>query len=238
MIACALTAAPKSRPPAGTPPITPGSAVSVSRSLTFSSAATAATPSGMPMPRFTTLFGAQLHGRARAMTLRRPIGSARRTATSPRRPGCRRREGLRVVSGASATTTQSTSTPGILTCAGLSAAALGDALDLRDDQAAAVVHRDRQPVERERLALHRDVAVRVGGGAADDGDMDRERLVEQEVLAADAQQRAQVLGGALVELAAAVARIDERAEADAVRWPGLPAAMSRNRCEMTPCGRL
>ena len=57
MMASVFTAAPKLRPDAGMPPTTPGSAVSVSRSMTFSSAATLETPSGMPMPRLTTLFG-------------------------------------------------------------------------------------------------------------------------------------------------------------------------------------
>ena len=42
------------------PPITPGSAVSVIRSMTCSSFATAATPSGMPMPRLTTPLRLQL----------------------------------------------------------------------------------------------------------------------------------------------------------------------------------
>ena len=99
----------------------------------------------------------------------------------------RRREGLQWCSGCSATTTQSTSTPGTLTWRGLQRAALGDALDLRDDDAAAVVrrHRDRQRLERQRLALHRQVAVGVGGGGADDADVDREGLVEQALLAVD-----------------------------------------------------
>ena len=57
MTACALIAAPKFAPPAGIPPITPGSAVKVIKSVHFSSAATAATPSGMPTPRLTTLLG-------------------------------------------------------------------------------------------------------------------------------------------------------------------------------------
>jgi hypothetical protein len=77
MIAWALIAAPKSSPPAGTPPITPGSAVSVSRSLSFSSAATAATPSGMPMPRLTTLFGRSSSAARRAITLRRHMSNGR-----------------------------------------------------------------------------------------------------------------------------------------------------------------
>ena len=55
MTACALIAAPKLSPPAGTPPIIPGSAVSVIRSVIFSSLATFAMPSGMPIPRLTTL---------------------------------------------------------------------------------------------------------------------------------------------------------------------------------------
>ncbi len=57
-------------------------------------------------------------------------------------------------------------------------AAIGDALDLRDDDAATVVrrHRDRQGLERQRLVLHREIAVGVGGGRADDSDLDRDAL--------------------------------------------------------------
>ena len=75
MIASVFTAAPKSIPPAGIPPITPGSAVKVSRSMIDSSAATAATPSGMPMPRFTTTLGRSAMAARRAMILRSDIGS-------------------------------------------------------------------------------------------------------------------------------------------------------------------
>ena len=82
-------------------------------------------------------------------------------------------------------------------------------------------HGDGQRLQRQRLALHGDVAVGVGGGAADDADVDREGLVEQVLLAVDRHQRDQVLGGARVELAAAVARIDEGAQADAAEVPGL-----------------
>ncbi len=58
------------------PPTTPGSAVSVMRSITFSSAATLATPSGMPMPRLTTALGLSSSAARRAMILRseRSIG--------------------------------------------------------------------------------------------------------------------------------------------------------------------
>lgn len=87
MMASALVAAPKFRPPAGMPPITPGSAVSVTRSSSFSSAATAATPSGMPMPRLTTLFGRSSINARRAMILRSDSGigttADKGTRTSP-----------------------------------------------------------------------------------------------------------------------------------------------------------
>ena len=55
--------------------MTPGSAVSVIRSLIFSSAATAATPSGIPTPRLTTLFGLSSIAARRAMILRSLISS-------------------------------------------------------------------------------------------------------------------------------------------------------------------
>ncbi len=91
MIAWVFTAAPKLSPPAGMPPITPGSAVSVSRSMTFSSAATAATPSGMPMPRFTTASDCSSIAARRAMILRSPIGIAQivdiGTRISPEKAG-------------------------------------------------------------------------------------------------------------------------------------------------------
>ena len=77
MIASGLVAAPKFSPPAGMPPITPGSVESVMRSSTRSSLATLAIPSGMPMPRFTTLLGFNSSAARRAMILRSliPMGS-------------------------------------------------------------------------------------------------------------------------------------------------------------------
>ena len=69
-MASVLTAAPKSSPEAGTPPTTPGSAVSVMNSLMRSSAATAATPSGMPMPRLTMAPARSSIAQRRAMILR------------------------------------------------------------------------------------------------------------------------------------------------------------------------
>ena len=70
MTAWVLIAAPKFSPEAGRPPMTPGSAVNVSRSRTPSSLATLAMPSGMPMPRFTTAFGRNSIAARRAMILR------------------------------------------------------------------------------------------------------------------------------------------------------------------------
>src|SRR6266404_8553724 len=100
---------------------------------------------------------------------------------------------------------------------------LGDALDLRDHQPARVVrrHRERQRFNRQRLALHGDVAVRVRSGAAINADIDRDRLVEQILLAPDRHQFDQIFGRFLVELAAAEARIGEGAKADAGKVPRL-----------------
>ena len=94
---------------------------------------------------------------------------------------------------------------------------LADALDLDDDHAARIVgrHGDRQRLQSERLPLHGDVAVGVGGRAPDDADVDGEGLVEEILLPADGGELDQVLLGDAVELAAAVAGIDEGAKADA-----------------------
>jgi hypothetical protein len=73
MIACAFVDAPKLSPPAGMPPITPGSAVRGIRSIIFSSFAMSATPSGTPMPKFTTLFGLSSSAARRAMIFRLDI---------------------------------------------------------------------------------------------------------------------------------------------------------------------
>jgi hypothetical protein len=124
--------------------------------------------------------------------------------------------------------------------AGVEAARLGQALHLHDDHAAGVARRrgDRQRLEDERLALHGDVAVGVRGGAAQDRHVDRQGAVEEVLLAAERDRLDEVLGGARVDLAAAVARIDEGVEAHARDGAGLAAAMSRKRCEITPWGRL
>ena len=92
----------------------------------------------------------------------------------------------------------------------------GDALHLRNDEPFAVLgcRRQRQIVEGQRLLFHRDVAVVIGGSPADDRDVDWKRLVEQPRLAIDFDQPYQLFGGAGIQLAAAIGRIDEGTEAD------------------------
>ena len=65
-----------------------------------------------------------------------------------------------------------------------------------------------------RLALHGQVAVLVGGRAADDGHVDREGVEEQPLAAAQRDDLDQVLGGPRVLLAAGLARVDVGAQPD------------------------
>ena len=92
----------------------------------------------------------------------------------------------------------------------------GDALDLDDDDAVGVVrgHGGGGGVELQRLALHGGVAARVGGGGAQEGDVDREGAVEQPLLAVDLEEADDVFSGALIDAAALLARVDEGAQAD------------------------
>ena len=66
-------------------------------------------------------------------------------------------------------------------------AALRHTLDLRDNDAAGASGglRHRDHLAEDRLMLHRDVTVLVGGGSAHQCDVDMERLEEQIFLAAD-----------------------------------------------------
>ena len=102
-------------------------------------------------------------------------------------------------------------------------AALCHALDLRDDDAARVVrrHGDGQRFERQGLALHRQIAIRIGGRSADDAYRNRKRLVEEVVLAVDLHQPDQFLGGARVDLAATKARINKSIEPNMSQGAGL-----------------
>src|SRR5205807_10093761 len=78
-----------------------------------------------------------------------------------------------------------------------------------------------QIVQRQGLLFHRDVAVVVGGGASDDRDVDRKRLVEQPLFAIDFDQPYQLFGGARIQLAAAIGGVDKGAEADLGEQAGL-----------------
>src|SRR5262245_24721045 len=100
--------------------------------------------------------------------------------------------------------------------------AVSDALHLGDHEPARVArrHGDREHFERECFPLHRDVAVGVGGGAADDADIDRERLVEEVLLAANLHELDEIFGRALVELPAAEARVGESAESHPTQMAG------------------
>ena len=91
-----------------------------------------------------------------------------------------------------------------------------DALDLRDDEAAVVARRqgDVQGAEIAALVLHRDVAVLVRRGAADDRHVGRDVREMQPLLAAEFDQADDVVLGCGVHLAAMAARIDEGVEPD------------------------
>ena len=80
-----------------------------------------------------------------------------------------------------------------------------------------------QIVQDQRLALHADIAVGVGGGAADDRDVDRDRLVEQPLAAVDLHHPDEIARADRVELAATLARVDEGAEADPAEQAGAAA---------------
>ena len=115
--------------------------------------------------------------------------------------------------------------PGILTCLGGKRVALRQPLDLDDDDAALAPAglRGRQHLAEQRLLLHGDVAVFVGGRAAQQRDVDRERLVAQPFLAIDRHQLDQVLLGAGALPSAQLPRIDEGVQADLGDQPGAAA---------------
>ncbi len=95
---------------------------------------------------------------------------------------------------------------------------------LGDDDTAAVArrHGHRQHLALDGLAFHGDVAVLVGGRAPDHRDVDREGVVEEPFATAQGDQLDQVLRRPAVLLAAGLARIDVRAQAD-VRHEARPA---------------
>ena len=100
-------------------------------------------------------------------------------------------------------------------------AAVSYSFDLGDNQTTRVArgHRDRQHFECKRLLFHRNVAVGVGGGAANDADINREGAIEKKFLAVDLKNTDEIVFCALIDLAAAVARVNERSESDAREMP-------------------
>ena len=149
----------------------------------------------------------------------------RRQRPSQGRGSHRRRRGCTVsakvcrwCSGFAATTTQSTRMPGTLTWRGSAVRAVGDALDLGDDDAAGVASppwRWRGPRGSAASRSMVMLPLGIGGGAADDADIDWTspcRTAHSSPPHGD--EFDEVLGGARVDLAAAEAGVDERAEAD------------------------
>ena len=110
-----------------------------------------------------------------------------------------------------------------LDLAGIERAALGDPLDLRNHDTAGIArsHGDRQSFQRQRFLLHREIAVGVRRGGADDSDVDRKGPVVEVFPAVDRHQLNQLLGCARVELAAAETGIDESAQAHSRKVSGL-----------------
>ena len=126
------------------------------------------------------------------------------------------REGLQVVFGPLGDHDAFDENAGHFHLSRVQAAAFGNAFHLHDNDAAGIArrHRDRQRLQRQRFALHRDVAVRIGGGAAKDPHVDRKRAVEEILIVADLHQRDDILGCGLIDLAPAEAWIDESADPD------------------------
>jgi hypothetical protein len=87
--------------------------------------------------------------------------------------------------------------------------------------------------------LHRDVAVLVGGRAAQQDDVHGEGLEAQPLLSGDRHQLDQVVG-CLSALPGTQPGADRRrcGGPSSVMSPGRPAAMSRVIWDMTPCGSV
>ncbi len=191
----------------------PCSTVSVSSRQRPSSAATLAIPFETPKPRLTTAPGNQLEGGAARDHLAdveleardRGLGRAQ-LAGIGRAVG--RPVGLGLAGGHDDIVDHDARDLDQL--AGQRARGR-DPLDLGDHDPAPPPGRgrDRKILAEERLALHREVAALVRGGRPDHRDVDRERLVEQDLLAAEGQELDQVVDRTRALPAAAVARVDE-----------------------------
>ena len=211
-----MTPAPKSSPPCGMPPITPGSAVSVRWSRMRSSAATAATTSGTPIPRLINAAQRQFESTSArdelALVKRRSRNTVRADTDLAGVGGVvggSVRLSVRAFRGEYHAVDQyarNHDSPGV------KRPARGDPLHLGDNEPVRVScgHRGRLCIEHERLALHRDVAVGIGRGTANQRHIDRKRLVEKPLLAIDVHHAHEFFGRARVDPSAARAGIDKR----------------------------
>ena len=94
--------------------------------------------------------------------------------------------------------------------------AINDPLDLSNDDATVIFGGlgEREDVSDEALALKGEVALGIGTGGADEGDVNGNGLVAQPGLAIEVEALDEGFGGAFVEAAATVLGIDEGVEAD------------------------
>ncbi len=99
---------------------------------------------------------------------------------------------------------------------GRQAAELDGRAHLDDHLAARIMgcQGDRVDIQVGRFLVQADVALRVGEGAADDGRVDGEGLVTEQLPAVDLDHFHEVFGGPRVQLAALDARVDKGAQAD------------------------
>ena len=217
-MASALSAQPNAKPVTGTPPTGPCSIVQVTWPCRPSSIRMRGTSAETPKPSAATSPTASSIAARRAITFSMPNGSAssapRSTLTSPgqsRIVGRLRR--LHLVRVDHHDVDQRA---GHVHLAGRQRGRRLAPLDLRDHQAAGVARGERQieRAERRRLVLHRDVAAGIGGGAADDRHVRRERAKVQPLVAIELDHAHEVLARRAVHLAALAARIDEGVEPD------------------------
>jgi len=102
------------------------------------------------------------------------------------------------------------------------------ALDLCQHEPAAVPGGlgDGEHFAEERFVLHGHVPALVGGGPANEPDMYRERAVEEPFAPRELDDLHQVLGGPVIELSTAIARVHESLQADVSDEPRPP------RCDL------
>ena len=115
--------------------------------------------------------------------------------------------------------------PGDLHLAGTQGARVGHPFDLDDDKSAGVAGGgcNGQSLQGEGLLFHGDVAIGVGGRAAQNRNVDGHGFVGQIILAVELDPFDDVAGGAGVDFAPAIQGVDEGAQAhrgDRTRFAG------------------